>query len=240
LAAVGDLARALASVSAAVDVGTRGFTYHDGLSANLRPYSGALAPAFSVHGEVYPLAASSQGFGRNIGLVADYRAAVDLSSRPASGSTVETSWVGYDVLLRVRIPFGTNAPRVLGVFAGYAREEFVFAIPVKSYPSAAYPSVRAGVDVRVPFGQSAITLAGDYDAVLSVEYVGTNFRAPAVGGVDASVTYGYRIASVLEVFAQGSMSRYFYSFGPKPGDAWVAGGAVDQMFHGQLGVRATY
>ncbi len=236
----GDPAYALASVSAAVDIGTRSFTYHDGVSSNLRPYAGAVAPALDVRAEVYPFADTSSSFAQGIGIEAAYRAAIDLSSRPTSGATVDTAWTRYDVLLRYRIRLGHDTPPLLGLSVGYSREEFVFAVPVPSYPSAAYPSLRGGLDLRIPIGRSRILLAGDYDAVLSAEYVGQNFRSPAAAGVDVSVSYAFRVADVVELYAAGEMTRYFYSFSPKPGDAWVAGGAVDQMFHGQLGVRATY
>jgi hypothetical protein len=70
--------------------------------------------------------------------------------------------------------------------------------------------------------------------------VGQEFRSPSVAGVDASLGYAYRVSPLVEIFAMGSITRYFYAFVPKPGDTWIAGGAVDQMFHGQLGMRVTY
>ena len=39
---------------------------------------------------------------------------------------------------------------------------------------------------------------------------------------------------------RGIYTRFFMSFQPIPGDAFVAGGALDQFFHGEVGVKAFY
>ena len=236
----GDPAYSLASVEAGFDLATRTFTYHQGLSPNLRPYSGALAPAVAIDAQVYPLANTQSYVLQNIGLKGDFHSAFGLSTRGDFPSSVQTAWSSFDILLRYRFPLGTDKPPVLGVFFGYAREEFVFAIPVASYPSAAYPALAGGGDFRVAMGRSSLTASGDYLAVLSVVGVGQNFRVPSAAGVDASLRYGLAITPFLEAFAVTSWTRYFYVFEPKPGDTWVAGGAVDQMFHGQVGLRAIY
>jgi hypothetical protein len=97
-----------------------------------------------------------------------------------------------------------------------------------------------GLDVHFPIGNSSLSAAGDYLDVVDIVGVGQNFRSASAAGVDASIRYAYRITPLIEVFALAAWTRYFYTFEPKPGDAWVAGGAVDQMFHGQVGLRATY
>jgi hypothetical protein len=236
----GDPASSLGSVIALFDLGTRTFSYHDGLSGNLRPYTGAAAPAVALGAEVYFFGATHNPFLQNLGLKGDIRAAIGVESKNQTG-TVQTAWTDFDILLRYRFPLGKKSrPPVLGFNFGYSREEFAFALASTSFPAAAYPSLRIGGDVRVPFGKSAITGSGAYLDVLSPLYIGQNFRSPKAAGVDASLAYSYQVAPFVEAVALGGFTRYFYSFAPIPGDAWVAGGAVDQMFHGQLGVRVTY
>jgi hypothetical protein len=235
----GDPAYSLASVEGGFDLATRAFTYHDGLSSNLKPYSGAVAPAGTMAVEIYPFATTNLVVLKDFGLVGNYRAAFGLSSSNG-GTVVNTSWSELGLALRYRVRFGTVKPPVLGLVVGYTREEFVFAVPVPSYPSAAYPAFRAGIDFRVPFGASALSVAGDYLALLSIDGVGQNFRSPSAAGVDASLRYAYAFTKSVEVYALAAWTRYFYTFKPVPGDAWVAGGAIDQMLHGQIGVRATY
>ena len=49
---------------------------------------------------------------------------------------------------------------------------------------------------------------------------------------------------VLDVWWEGRLvgdyERYFYSFGPTPGDAYVAGGALDQFFGGRLAIAYVF
>ena len=56
-----------------------------------------------------------------------------------------------------------------------------------------------------------------------------------VGGVDATLGIALPFARAFEGRLSATYTRYFYTFHPIPGDAFVAGGALDEFFGITLG-----
>ena len=89
-------------------------------------------------------------------------------------------------------------------------------------PSVGYRFVRPGVDTAIA------RPSGDHTAS-SIRSLGTS-----CAGVDASVGLAWPIARHLDLSFELAYTRFFYSLDPQPGDANVAGGALDEMARASL------
>lgn len=239
----GVVSRALVDAEIAGDAAGRSFDYHDGLSGNLRSYSVAPAAMFGGHVAVFPLA-DGLGLLRDIGVVGAYARSLFLESALSGGIHVHTVESAYSVGLRVRIhPWGEEAA-LIGVSDEYAGQSFVFD-PVgggvdSQLPAADYRANRTAVDGRIPFGRLALLASFGFRAVFDAGPVASRFRHPSANGIDADLGAAFAIARGIEARAVLDYERYFYSFSPVPGDAYVAGGALDQFYGARLGLAYVY
>lgn len=231
-------------VSVAFDVGGRFFDYNDGLSPNLRDYSVFGAPGLAATVSVYPLAPTGIVVLRDIGLYGDFRVALGLSSATASGEEVGTTWLRGGGGLRYRLPLGPkDAPYVIGFRGGFHRDGFAIeetGAIVGEAPTVEYLFLRGGLDARLPLGPVAITAFGSYLGAISAGEVYDRFREPSVGGIDVGGGLTVPIVYGLEARLQAEYIRWFYAFGPVPGDDYVAGGALDQQVHIEIGPQYVF
>ncbi|MGO8993719.1 MAG: hypothetical protein ACLQVI_10345 [Polyangiaceae bacterium] len=220
------------TLQAAIGIGTRRFSYVDRITPTLRPYDLPAAPMASVAAVIYPLAFTHTPVLRDFGVTGDYARAFAFSSEDSTGDVVGTTWQSFDVGATERIPL-TRA-LVANVAVGFGGDDFLFdqslAGTAAALPSVSYRFVRAGGDLRASF-LSAFTAfgGGSYLDLLSTGYVGDLFPRQSVGGVEGHLGASYAIARSFELSVSGSYSRFFYSFNPVPGDANVAGGALDEQ-----------
>jgi hypothetical protein len=168
--------------------------------------------------------------------VGGYGRAIGLSSADEGGSRVGTSWQTYDIGARQRVPLGSRA--LLGVDVSYGANAFRFDQPsfAATLPSTDYAFLRAGLDARVSFGRLSLLAGGGYLDVRKVGTLGDLFPRESVGGVDAFLGGAYSLAPHLELSVRLDYTRFFYAFNPHPGDANVAGGALDEMARLSLGL----
>ncbi|MDP9152421.1 MAG: hypothetical protein M3O36_21050, partial [Myxococcota bacterium] len=99
---------------------------------------------------------------------------------------------------------------------------------------------RVALDARAPFGRLAGFAALGYRLVLEGGPVEKRFRGSSVNGVDAQIGAGFAVGTGWELRLAAEYDRYFYGFKPRPGDPFVAGGALDQFFAVRLGVACIY
>ena len=215
----------------------------DGLSGNLRSYDVAPAAMISVAAEAFPLAAAD-GALRDIGVTASYAHSLSLASALTGSGTIGTVESAYSVGLRFRIhPWGDAGP-IIGVSDEYAAQSFVFDSAGLSVdpeiPSVDYQANRTAVDGRIPFGRFSLLGSAGFRAVVSAGDVASRFRATSVEGVDGQLGAAATIASGLEARIVFDYERYFYAFQPIPGDAYVAGGALDQFFGATLALAYVF
>lgn len=227
-----------------VELFARNFSYNDDLFGRLRPYTLSGAPAIALQGVWYPGAHFTQGIAANLGLAFDVELGLGLESSDASGATFPTSALEAGGALRWRIPFG--AASELAVSAGGGVQQFSVdpadtgASP--ELPSVGYGFVRAGVDARIALPANLAVVAGlGYRQVLSAGEITEDdwFPRASAGGVDGRIGLGYAIVDALEARVSVFGRRYFYAMDPEPGDARVAGGALDQYFGGSLSIAWT-
>ena len=221
------------------DAGARGFSYSDGFTKNLRSYSLGFAPGIAGWAEVYPFGGLDQVLA-DVGVIGDVRSGLGLHSQSTGTGAVSTTWFRFDVGVKYRLHFGAaEHPVALGFSASYSRESFTFNPEAAGDAAVVYSSARLQVDGRVPFGPVALTASAAYLPVLSSDNV-INFRGTDAEGLELSCGLAISIVSGWEIDARALYTRYFLSFNPSPGDTYVAGGALDQLLHGELGVRAYY
>ncbi|WP_437536513.1 hypothetical protein WME79_16540 [Sorangium sp. So ce726] len=225
---------ALFSVEVGVEFAGRWFDYSDPVTQNLRPYDVFGQPGLSVSGEVYPLASTDIPVLKGLGITAGYMQAFGLNSAIGDGDPISTTYQRINLGLRERLSIGESS--VLGISAGLRLLTFEVDAAealARTVPNVSYTLVRAGLDARVPVGPVALALGADYLFPLSSGPVYDRFAGASVQGIGAMAGVLVPVTTGVEARLLIEYARFFSSFEPAVGDAYVAGGAIDQY----LGVR---
>jgi hypothetical protein len=226
-----DVDSSLFSVRAGLGVGMRHFSYVDRVTQSLRPYDLNGAPVAVVSGVVYPLAWTHLPVVRDFGITGEYGQAFALSSQDSAGDRVGTTWQSFDIGATQRIPLASAL--LADVSVGYGGNDFQFtqslAGSAAALPSVAYRFVRFGADLRYRFLGFTAYAGGSYLDVLSSGFTLDLFPRESVGGVQGRIGGSYALTTHFEVSLNAAYTRMFYSFNPLPGDATVAGGALDEQ-----------
>jgi hypothetical protein len=221
---------ALLVVQGSIDGASRHVSYVDRLTANLRSYDLFAAPMVSISAEGYPLVRRQLPWMiAGLGVTGDYARAFALASADVNGTHVGTRWQAFDLGLRERIVIHTAMD--LGVNVGFGAIDFQFDPPPFSatLPDVGYRFLRAAVDFRATRGELAVFASGGYLGVLSAGKMGSLFPRERVAGIEARAGAAYGVAGGFELSLGLGYTRFFYSMHPQPGDANVAGGALDEM-----------
>jgi hypothetical protein len=228
---------ALASIGASIQGGARDFSYVDRITPTLRPYDLVAAPLVFVDGEIYPLARSRILVLEDLGATFDYAQAFGLASTDSAGTSVSTTWNAFDFGAHERVPIGHAV--LAGIHGGYGEIDYSFHGALRTsaqLPDVQYRFVRGGLDGRVALGAIAVYGYASYLSVLSTGLFGTYFARASVGGIEGRIGVAHAIARGFELSLEIAYTRFYYSLHPQPGDAYVAGGALDQMTRGSLGL----
>ena len=227
---------ALLVVRALVEVGTRHFSYVDRVTTSLRSYDLLAAPLVGVHGELSPFSRTRVPVLKDFSVIGDYRLALGLSLTDSAGDSVSTSWSSFDIGARERVH--PNKSLALGLHGGYGQNDYTFGAVSAgtTLPDVQYRFIAVGLDANLTLSGLSLYLSGSYLGVLSAGLVGTYFPRATVGGVDGTIGVAYSLAFGFELSLEVAYTRFFYSMNPQPGDAYVAGGGLDQLGRGALGV----
>ena len=222
----------LLSVGASMGVGMRHFSYVERVTTALRPYDLAAAPIAAVTAVVYPLSFTRLPVLRDFGLAGEYARAFAVSSRDSVGTQVGTTWQSFDVGATERLHLARAVTANLSL--GYGGNDFEFdqslSSAVAALPSVAYRFVRAGADVHVTFLSSFTAFGGgSYMDILDTGYTAQLFPRESVGGVEGHLGASYAFTKNWQASLSAAYTRVFYSVNPVPGDASVAGGALDEQ-----------
>ncbi len=233
----GLLVRSLFDVDVGAAASGRQFNYNDPITSNLRSYN-VVAAMVVASGEVFPLT-DAPGVLRDIGIVGGYGRSLPLES-VVGQERITTTETSYYAGLRARIhPYG-DMGTLIGVSDEFAGRSFTFAMTGSSIdgelPSVDYKANRTAVDVRIPLGRLAVLAGAGFRLVFDAGDVAARLRSPTVSGIDADLGVSFAVISGIEARLVGDYERYFFAFKPTPGDAFVAGGALDQFFGGRLAV----
>ncbi len=231
-------------INASFDIGGRFFGYNDPITTNLRDYSVFGAPGFSARAEVYPLAPLGILILKDLGLVGEFRMQPGLSSETSDGTPVDTTWMRFGGGLRFRLPVGDKEkPFVFGLKGSFIQDGFTLDATgdlALEAPSVKYNFMRVGLDARFPIGPVAITAFGGYLGALDAGDVKDRFTDPSIGGIDVGGGLTVPIALGFEARLQAEYVRWFYAFAPVVGDLFVAGGALDEYIHLEIGPQYVF
>ena len=240
-----DASNAMVMAVIGPELGMRNFAYNDALLGGLRSYTNNAVPMGSVDAALYPFAHSGTPILVDVGLVAGVGDSLEFESKTTDGTqTAKGNWLRYSVGARGRIHTSGKPGEVLvGVQGTYGASKFAFTGTdpiVSQVPSVDYKYLRAGADVRIPFGAFSVTAAAGYDFILSSGPFEQKFPRAEIGGVDALLGAAYRVAENVEIAGSAHYERVFSKLNPQPGDQYVAGGALDQYLIFQLGVSLLF
>lgn len=231
-----EVSSSIFSVEAGVELAGRFFSYSDGISTNLRRYDAFPAPAAFASVEVYPAGFTTIPFLRDLGIIGSYARMFGLQSKTADGTPIDTLYQRFSVGLRVRIPVSRPTGPVFGVSGQYYVHTFDITETSElagQIPNVDYSAIRAGADGRFPIGKTAITVGFDWIEPLSSGAVYDRFTGAKVHGVAGKLGFGAKLGGGFELRLAAEYARFFSDFDPVLGDAYVAGGALDQY----LGLR---
>jgi hypothetical protein len=251
---------ALGVVFLGLDLGGRQYHYNQRITnATLRPYDlpdGALlpvAPGVAASAELYPLAGSDAGVGRDIGVVFDWR--YDFVSTNIGNVSVATRWSSWAAGLRARLHTGRRGSSpVIGVEAGTGALLFDFrdAGPLGPImPSVDYRYLYLGTDVRFPLGLLALTAGVGYRGLLTTTgasgenvpaagALGEHFPHADIRGIHAKTGAALAITKAIEARIVIHYVRFWATFHPDVGATYVAGGALDQFVNTDIGLGAHF
>jgi hypothetical protein len=240
--------RAAVDVEAGIGVFGRSFLFDDRGTPNLRDYTLYATPMPYAQVEAWPSALFG-AFPVDVGLLLGGASTVGFGST-IDGASVPTSWTRWNLGVAARVAMPRGFARVT---VSYDRDRFAYSTsdPVLAVevPQTDYASLRVGADGRLSLGRGTGRVAllagfawrfvqlGARDGS-SLSQVSDRFPQATVGGLDAHVGVVVPLARVmrgLEARATFEYTRWFYAMHPALGDAYVAGGALDQRFGVRLG-----
>ena len=240
----------LFSLEVGMELGGRWFSYSDPLEGPLcpcRPYQVFGVPGLLFAGEIFPLATLGIPAASDIGLTLSYLQAFGLSSQTQDGlRQFGTSYNRFTAGIRYRIRLGERdeGPVVLGIDGKLGLINFTFepdGAPaqeiVDEISSVGYVFLRLGLDARIPIGDVFYFQPNiGYVGPLEGGEVYDRFTDPSLMGLDMGIRLGFVLGAGFEIRTGVQYTRFASSFTPVPGDAYVAGGALDEFVGGELGV----
>jgi len=199
----------------------------------LAPYTLSPGPELRVQFEAFPAAFATDGFAANIGLFGklDYGFGASSKTPPPANQTLTTKYMDFLGGLKVRIPLGVAVPYVAGA---YGMQKFTLTPADPSRPNFNYSFVQIGGGARFQF-----TPEFDLDVGAAFLYVmnpGAStgeikalYPRATANGIDAFLSVGYRVMSMLAVRVGVDFRQFGVATGWRAGDAAIrAGGAVDR------------
>jgi hypothetical protein len=229
--------RPFVDVAAGLGGVSRHLSYHQDVFGRFAPYDLNVAPSLLVRAELYPLASTNLTGLRDLGVVAGGEFVLGVTSQGADGRDRDTSFWSADAGLRYRIVYGSGE---VGVSARWMIQRFVIGPGSPSnaaiVPAISYQSVRPGVDLQHRLSARWRLMAGfGWLFVLDAgELTERYFPRATIHAADATVGAAVAVTGALELRVVLGARRYFHDMQVEPGDAYLAGGAVDQVFTGSL------
>jgi len=248
-------ARAAAGAAVAVELSAgpravhRSFTFNDPLSNYVptaaKPYSYVLpaGPVPFVELGLYPGAFGASGLAANLGLVARYEKLLSTTTAGA-GPTASTFGQQLEVGARGRIPLGDHE---LGLGAAWGKQAFHVnetdpgPAGGSQIPNVDYSFVALGADARVRLAPIELGAHLGTRLVYNTGSLAKNwFPTTKTTALEAGISMAYSVSSFFQVVAGADLLRYGFAFNPvPPGNAIVAGGAIDQYISGFLALRVS-
>jgi len=236
------------------ELGGRNFSYNQPLSNNLRPYEVVGASLVGLGAEFFPMRITNAGgFLTGVGFNIDFSRSFGLdSSVEGDEQTFSTNWSHLVFGLQWHVI--TNDTIDAAFVLGYGAETFAFKFTrnlsesdqapsasalITEVPEVDYRFVHLGITSRIKFSQVHAIAGFHYRHLLQTGRVGdVYFPNSTAGAVDGHLGLAMALPFInnFETRLVLNYSRSFYDLRPKPGDAYVAGGALDQLVRLHFGV----
>jgi hypothetical protein len=229
--------RPLVAFSIGPEVGARQVSYRDRLTPALAGFQGGVMALLGANLELYPAARSRVPFLADLGLVGSIsRSLTERVVTADDAVTLHDTWTTWDAGLRWRAVL--DGWDWFGISARYGSliDTITPGLTGDLIPTGAVSYVRPGVDGHFPAGPVSPFLSAGYLVVTSDTMFAHDFAHSQQGGIDLSAGITLPLASWVALRASGKYMRFFYSFHPTPGDAYVAGGALDEYWIVDLSV----
>jgi hypothetical protein len=240
----------------------RTFSFHDTL-ADLRPKDGfyqllkyelPLGPSLFIDFNWFPGSHFATGPAEWIGITAGYEKGFATQSIYGEGTkdqkTLKTNAQQFYVGGRFRFPIGEHQ---VGATGTYGQHSFILegdedpvvgpdgvARVYPLIPDVKYSYVKVGLDGMFRFGDfSAGARLGKRFVMKTGALQTVWFPNVATQSLEAGVTVGYRLVSMLDLVAGFDWLRYAFDFNPLPTNrsSYIAGGAVDEYMSGYIAFR---
>ncbi|HXK16497.1 MAG TPA: hypothetical protein VNG33_01735 [Polyangiaceae bacterium] len=244
----------------------RTFTFHQTI-ADVKPMAGylqllkyelPLGPALFIDLNWFPASHFMTGPAEWIGLTGGFEKGFAITSVFQEGTpqakTLKTNEQAFYVGPRFRLPIGAH---MLGLTGTFGQHSFILegdeAGPL--VPDVKYTYVKAGLDGLFRFGDFLVGARVGKRFVMKTGSLQTVwFPHVKTQSLEAGITVGYRLVSMLDLVAGFDWLRYGFDFNPNPvrcgpnspvhcavptqdTTSYVAGGAVDQYMSGFIGFR---
>jgi hypothetical protein len=214
---------------------TRSFSYAQNLSG-LPEYKLGQAFASALEVSFHPGALVGPAMAP-LGIIGSLEYGMGVGSRVSETEDRRSSDVSaFSVGLEWRLRFGAHE---LTPQASYGARSFTTGEAGPRVPDVRYKLLSAGLAARLQvLPRLALLTQAAFVHVLDAGPLMEpgRFTRATVRGLDAQAGLSFAMTDVLELRATGGMRRYGFDMNAQPGDAWVAGGAVDQTLWGGMGL----
>lgn len=217
---------------------SRSMSFADNIN-NVPGYQLDRAAAVTLDVALYPFAlgdTTRATWAAGLGVTANVKYALGIGTQVSGADgRARTEVHGYQLGARYRAAIGIVdlIPHV-----DYAVETFLANVADLS-PDVGYRAVAMGMLARLAITRElSLRFGSDYLYVMSAGPLTSPDRFPraTAHGVDLSVGGGYGISEALEVQLSLGMRRYGFDMHAQPGDAPLAGGAIDEYVFTTLGL----
>jgi len=210
---------------------SRGLSFTDPITPNVRPYEALSFFAPGLRLSVHPLA--PLGFAEGLGVWAAYEHTIAATSGSEGQFGTEHDTLQAGLTYRIDVgPLGI-APKLGWHYARFTVGEGAAA----RVPPTLYSGPRFGLELSlVPIDALELYLGGAFVLVVEAGEVLSSswYFTGKVNGVIGEAGVRYRFLSMLSVGIEVTYQHFFYDFDPEPTDAFIAGGALDQTVSAAL------
>mgnify|MGYP001556682158 CR=1 FL=1 len=240
----------------------RTFTFHDTL-ADLRPADGyiqllkyelPLGPVLFIDLDFFPGSLLMKGPAEWIGLTGGFEKGFATQSVYREGQsdekTLKTDIQAFYVGAKFRFPIGAHT---IGATGTYGQHKFTLlgdedpvigadgvARAYPMIPDVRYDYAKIGIDSMFHFGDFMAGARVGKRFVFKTGALETQWFQNSVktSSLEAGVTVGYRLVSMLDLVVGFDWLRYAFDFNPvEKRPSYVAGGAVDEYMSGHIAFR---
>jgi hypothetical protein len=221
---------------------SRGLSWTDPVTANLRPYKVYFMPTPGVALQLFPLALIDSDALANVGLTFGFQRSLGVKSNRREGPLYPTTYSSWSLGLNYRLELGSVVlvPAVAWNGAKFSLDAADDGSIEAEMPSVDYGGLKIGTAAELLIADWFALLAdAAYVQVLSKgSIISRQFhRDGSAAGLILGAGVRIRVAERMSTELGAVYQHYYYDFNPQPGDRFIAGGALDQFVSARFAFR---